>query len=101
MFKDPVAVFGAFREPILGLDSNPGSLAMRGMPTWNLDMTVSKQIRFNERMEVQFLWQVSNVMNHVQLNDPSLDINNPNDFGVITGQFNQPRAMEFGLRFHF
>jgi len=101
MFKDPVAAFNAFREPILGLDSNPGSFALRGMPTWNLDMTVSKQIRFNERMELQFIWQVSNVMNHVQLNDPYLDINDPNDFGVITGQFNQPRAMEFGLRFHF
>ena len=53
------------------------------------------------RQEMGEYEQVSNVMNHVQLNDPYLDINDPNDFGVITGQFNQPRAMEFGLRFHF
>jgi hypothetical protein len=101
MFKDPVAVFNAFRAPILGLDHNPGSFAMRGMPTWNLDFTAAKEIRFNERMNLQFTWQVSNALNHVQLNDPYLDVNDPNNFGVITGQFNQPRAMEFGLRFHF
>jgi len=101
MFKDPVAAFNAFREPILGLDTNPGSLALRGMPTWNLDMTVAKQININERFNMQFTWQVSNLLNHVQLNDPSLDINNPAAWGVISGQFNAPRAMEFGLRFHF
>jgi Carboxypeptidase regulatory-like domain len=101
MFKDPIAAFNAFREPILGLDTNPGSFALRGMPTWNLDMTVAKQININERFNMQFTWQVSNLLNHVQLNDPSLDINNPAAWGVISGQFNSPRAMEFGLRLHF
>ena len=43
------------------------------------------------------LAQVSNLLNHVQLNDPSLDINNPAAWGVISGQFNAPRAIEFGL----
>jgi hypothetical protein len=41
------------------------------------------------------------------LNDPYLDISDPNDFGVLGtnnpngGQFNTPRQVEFGLRIHW
>ena len=33
--------------------------------------------------------------------DPTLNIDSPGSFGVITGQSNTPRQMEFGLRVFF
>jgi hypothetical protein len=56
---------------------------LRGMPTWNLDATASKDIG---------LWK---------LGDPAVDISNPTGFGVLGGQANTPRQMGFGLRIHF
>ena len=101
MFTNPVAVYNAFRAPILGIDTNGGAFQMRGLPTWNLDMTLSKDFHVTERFGLTFIAQFSNVLNHNQLSDPTLDINDPNNWGVISGQANSPRAMELGLRFHF
>jgi len=35
------------------------------------------------------------------LSNPSLTLTSPTSFGVINGQANTPRQMEFGLRIHF
>jgi hypothetical protein len=102
LFADPNAVFGQFRRLVLGVDTSGGGTGrLRGMPTWNLDMAVSKDFRYNERMGVTFNAQFSNMMNHFQASNPSLNIDSPSTFGVITGQANTPRQIEFGLRVHF
>ena len=111
MFHDPNAVFSQFRPCILGFDTSCGGGGnVRGMPTWNLDATVSKDIGFwkEGRIGATLMFQITNVLNHTQLGDPYLDISDPQDFGVIGtnnpyngGQTNTPRQMEFGLRIHF
>jgi hypothetical protein len=40
-------------------------------------------------------------LNHFQPANPSLNIDSPGSFGVVTGQANTPRQMEFGLRLFF
>ena len=54
------------------------------------------------------IFQITNVLNHIQLGDPYLDISDPSNFGVLGtnnpyygGQVNSPRQMQFGLRIHF
>ena len=106
MFSDPAKVFGQFRPCILGFDTNCGAGfagGIRGMPTWNLDGTVSKDIGIwkEGRVGATLIFQFTNILNHVQLSDPSLDISNPQDWGVISSQANSPRQIEFGLRIHF
>ncbi|HKD05704.1 MAG TPA: carboxypeptidase-like regulatory domain-containing protein [Bryobacteraceae bacterium] len=102
MFADPNAVYGEFRRLILGLDTTGGGAGvLRGLPTWNLDATLSKEIRGTERIGATVLFQFTNVLNHFQASNPSLNIDSPQTFGVITGQANTPRQMEFGLRVHF
>jgi len=100
-FANPAAVYNSFRAPILGIDTNPGSLAMRGLPTWNLDFSLAKDFNFTERMGLRFTVQVTNILNHNQLGDPTLGINDQANFGVLGGEISPPRSMEFGLRFHF
>jgi hypothetical protein len=112
MFKNPAQVYSEFRPCILGYDTSCGGGAIiRGMPFWNLDATVSKDIGIwkEGRVGATLIFQFTNLLNHTQLGDPYLDISDPQDFGVIgsnnpyntPGQSNLPRNMSFGLRIHF
>jgi hypothetical protein len=106
-FADPVAVFNQVRAPILGIDTkNPGVGPIRGLPYWNLDMSVKKNFKITEHVAATFQFLCLNVLNHNQLADPelgagSLDISNPATWGVINSQANNPRQMEFGFRIDF
>jgi hypothetical protein len=109
MFSDPAAIYKQFRPCVLGIDTNCGGYYnLRGLPRWNLDATVSKDIGvIGERLSATLIFQITNVMNHVVLRDPSstsssdFSLTSPTRFGRITGQANTPRQMEFGLRIHF
>ena len=102
MFTDPAAVYSGFRRLILGIDHRGGAAGpIRGLPTWNLDLSVAKKFTFTERMGMTFSAQFANVLNHFQPDNPSMNINSPESFGVINGQANTPRQIEFGLRIHF
>jgi len=102
MFEDPNAVVAQFRRMILGVDhSAGGSGQLRGFPTWNLDMTVSKEIRATERVSASLLFQFTNIMNHFQESNPTLSIDSTASFGVVNGQANTPRRVQFGLRIGF
>lgn len=110
MFKNPSQVYNEFRPCILGFDTSCGGGGnIRGMPAWNLDATVSKDIGIwkEGRVGATLIFQFTNLLNHVQLYDPYLDISDPQDFGVMGtnnpngGQANTSRQMEFGLRVHW
>jgi predicted small secreted protein len=105
-FANPNAVYNAFRAPILGIDNNTGGQGvLRGLPTWNLDASISKNFQVTERFSVMFIFESTNILNHVEFNNPFLAIGDPGDFGVLDGagggQVNSPRSMQFGLRLHF
>jgi hypothetical protein len=102
MFANPAAVLAQFRPPLVGFDTQTGGQGiLRGLPTWNLDMSVGKEFRVTERVNAKFIATFTNVLNHNQLNNPTLNIQSPSTFGAISGQANTPRQMEFGLRFGF
>jgi hypothetical protein len=107
MFQDPVGIYSQFRRMILGLDTTGnGAGVIRGFPTWNLDATLSKDVRVNERMGATLIFQFSNLLNHFQAANPSMNIDSPATWGVVTNQATtvggiQSRQMEFGLRLRF
>jgi hypothetical protein len=104
MFGDPSAVYSEFRRLVLGLDTNGGGAGrIYGLPTWNLDLTISKKFRISERLGLDFLAQFANVLNHFQPNNPTLNLDSPQSWGVINSALagTNPRQIEFGLRFHF
>lgn len=105
-FQDPAAAYLCFRNPILGIDSghNGGAGTLRGMPFWNVDLSVKKDIVVTERYHLEFSSIFTNVFNHNQLFDPGnpgLVIGEPDNWGALEGQVNTPRKMEFGLRVRF
>lgn len=102
LFADPSAVYSGFRRLILGVDTNGGGAGvLRGFGTFNLDLAVTKDFRIKEKVGATLSFQFINVLNHFQPANPTLSIDSPASFGVVTGQANTPRQMEFGLRFFF
>jgi Carboxypeptidase regulatory-like domain len=102
MFANPAAVFACARNPILGLDGGAGGAGvLRGMPFWNVDFQVKKNIHINERFSAEFQSIFTNVFNHDQLADPVLNLGQPASWGVESTQVNTPRSIEVGIRFRF
>ncbi len=103
-FTNPEAVYAEFRPCVLGYDTRCGGGAggLRGLPTWNLDAQVVKDIGlYRERVGAQFFFTFTNVLNHFQPSTPGYSLTSPAAFGQITSQANNPRSMEFGLRLRF
>jgi hypothetical protein len=108
LFANPAAVYNEFGPIILGINGRANDLGpLYGQHRWNLDFTIAKDTRINERIGVQFYAQFLNAFNHMEFSDPGqygsagLDLQNPQGFGVLSSQFNSPRAVELGLRFSF
>jgi hypothetical protein len=105
MFANPAAAYNNIRQPILGYDVHDGGWGVcRGLPYWNVDLSVKKQVNITERMNVQLQFVFVNLFNHMQPGDPSgdyLDTSNPASWGQLPGQINNPRQIQFGLRFQF
>jgi hypothetical protein len=102
IFSNPAAIYSEFGRLVLGRNSDAGGAGViRGFPTWNLDTTISKDIRGTERVGATLIFQFTNILNHFQPNNPTMNIDSPQSFGVVTSQLNTPRQLEFGLRLHF
>ena len=102
LFKNPTAVFNSYRPMIMGVDTNAYDYGpYHGQHRWNVDLGIEKDTKVTERVGVQFFVQMLNAFNHMEYGDPYLAVNDPWDWGNLTGQYNAPRVIELGLRFHF
>jgi hypothetical protein len=106
MFANPAQVYGEFRPCVLGYDTSCGGYYnLRGLPTWNVDMNVIKDLAlYRERVGATLFFQFTNILNHFQPSNPGtsqLSLTSPTTFGQITSQANTPRSIEFGLRIRF
>jgi hypothetical protein len=107
MFANPQAAFNNIRQPILGYDTRDGGFGvLRGLPYWNVDLSVKKNIKITERFAAEFQVVFTNVFNHDQFGDPggdTIDTSNASGFGSLGGTVTNtsPRAMQFGLRLSF
>ena len=114
MVADPAAVFNGYRPFILGIDGRTGGAGtVRGQMRWNLDLGITKDTSITERVGFQFYFQAFNILNHMQWGDPSMNLQDPADFGVLGGQYNPltlggslasanyTRVIQLGLRVHF
>ena len=103
LFADPNAVYNLFRYALPTDTNSGGGGVLRNLPGWNLDMTVTKDLTFRERFGMMFIFQSTNVLNHVVLTAPNFALGLSTTFGVITSSATSysPRQMEFGLRLHF
>lgn len=101
LFADPGAVFNSLRQIEISRDFRHGRNVFRGLPRWNLDLSLGKRTSITEGLNAVFSADFINALNRREFADPSLSLFNPAAFGVITSQFASPRQIQLGLRFEF
>jgi hypothetical protein len=108
LFANPESVFNSFRRVEISRDARAGRAnPLRGLPRWNLDMSLGKKTVVTEKLSVTFVLDFFNIFNKVDFNNPTLDLNNPRAFGVITSQLVPPdrvsgsRWIQFGMRIEY
>ncbi len=100
-FKNGANEVTNWRNPILGVDSRDGGYGiLRGLPYWNMDFSMKKNIRVAEGVTMEFQGVFANVLNHDQMLDGYACLCNPTGFGSIGGEAS-PRSIELGLRIKF
>jgi carboxypeptidase family protein len=94
-----------FTTPCTACDGNLGRNTFEGPGYWDTDESVFKNIKATERVNLQFRFEVFNVLNHANFKLPSsaTGANFANritqgNFGQSAGEIN-PRLMQFGLKF--
>ncbi len=109
MFDNPEGVFRNFRPVQIGVDKKTTRGLVRGLPIWNLDMSVGKTFMATRRTKVNFSVDFFNLLNTVMFADPGLSILDPAGWGVATrqtgsptsGDFSGPRRVQLGLRVEY
>ena len=89
VYSQPAAfTFG--NEPIF-------SPVLRAPSLRNFDLSFFKNFDIREGMKAQFRFEALNAFNIVQFSGPNTSVTSTS-FGVITGQANAPRQLQFGLK---
>jgi hypothetical protein len=101
IFADPQEVLADFRPIQVSKDTRSARGVLRGLFYWNFDLSLAKRTLVTDRVAVLFSADFLNAFNHALFNDPTLSMQDPASFGVISSQANNPRAIQFGLRLEF
>jgi hypothetical protein len=102
MFSNPIAVYGQVRPAILGIDQrDSGNGPISGLPYWNMDMGIHKNVKIWESTSLAFSGVITNIFNHNVFSNPGFSLATPASFGVVTSQGNNPRSIEMGVRANF
>jgi len=86
-----------------GLRNVPTTLTgMRNQPFLNVNLSLSKTFNFSEKTKLQFRAEAINAFNHPYFgNGIGLDPSNAAAFGIVTTQRNNPRDIQYGVKFVF
>jgi hypothetical protein len=96
-----------WRNPILGLDNKDcGAGCISGLPYWNMDFSVKKNIRVAESVSLELQGVFANVLNHNQFLDANFNyLGNAPGFGALANTSGSattiPRNVELGVRVRF
>jgi hypothetical protein len=74
--------------------------SVRGFPTMSEDINIFKVFPFQDQMKMRFEAMVGNLFNRTLFCDPNTNWS-AGSFGTVNTQCNQPRSVQFALRFDF
>lgn len=101
----------AFAEPALGTYGNMGAGAIRGPGAFVLNMALSRLFPITERQSLEVRGEAFNLPNWTNPYNPVLNLTAPNfgqivpttatAFGALSSSANDPRIMQFALKYNF
>ncbi len=71
----------------------------RGFPTYNEDASIFKVFKLHEQLSMRFDAEFGNIFNRTDFCNPNTNFSG--GFGTIGTQCNQPRSVQFGLKFTY
>jgi hypothetical protein len=92
---------------------NVGRNVLRGPRQTNVDFSIIRRFPFGESRNIEFRAEFFNLFNQVNFANPNGNLNsatvdpntgqiiNPGDFGRITSTSNNPRLIQFAVKFNF
>jgi hypothetical protein len=89
----------AFAIPANGTYGTMAAMSVRGPKSTQIDMGITRSFRVREQQSVQFRWEVFNVPNVVNLQNPVSALNSANFGKIITS--GDPRIMQVALKYVF
>ena len=90
----------AFAVPAAFTWGNSGADILREDRFKNLDLSLFKQFRINDRSQVQFRAEAFNLTNSPSFSAPGTNIDTASG-GVVTSTISTPRNIQFGLKLNF
>jgi hypothetical protein len=104
---------GAFCSPPVGQSGNLGRNALRGLPAWQVDLAVRRQLNLSEKLKLQLRAEGFNIFNHPNFGTIQTTLTAAN-FGQATNMLNRqlagisqlyqiggPRSFQFALKLLF
>jgi len=89
------------QNPLPGRRGTLGRQSLELPASWSFDAAMSKTVRLTESKSLVIRMDATNVFNHPNPSNPTLNINNTNPFGSIQDKGNQIRQFKANLRFMF
>ena len=89
----------AFAIPANGTYGTMAAMSIRGPKSTQIDMGITRSFQVREQQSVQFRWEVFNVPNVVNLNNPVSALNSANFGKILTST--DPRIMQVALKYVF
>ena len=103
IFPNPSVGRQSFEFTLVGSSGSRNTL--RGDGTFLINLGVGKRfiMPYSERHTLQFRWETFNLLNSVRFDPRSLSVSltSVGSFGKYTNVLNNPRQMQFGLRYEF
>ena len=91
----------AYQDVTLGRFGTSGIGTERAPSYFSLDGSLGKQFHVTEKKYFEFRAEFFNLFNHVSFAPPPRSISTPGTFGAIGSQLQNPRNIQFGLKFYF
>jgi len=91
----------AYGQPGNGTFGNAGIGTERGPGFFSTDMSIGKRFNITESNYVDFRMELFNAFNNVSWAPPGANVSSPATFGVVGGQVQSPRNIQFGLKYFF
>jgi hypothetical protein len=101
LFGDPAEAYNNFRRVLISQESTSSRGSIYGLPRWNIDLSIGKRTRIAGNVHAVLSVEAVNVLNRVQFGNPTLNLTNPQSFGVIDSQAGNPRQIQLGFRLEF
>jgi hypothetical protein len=84
-------------DPFTIGNMGPRSSTLRNDTLSNWDIGLSKDFHPIEKLKIQFRADALNVRNHPRFSGPTTSVTS-SSFGIVSGQANSPRQVQFGLK---